>query len=846
MRIIIDLQACQSDSRTRGIGRYSMSLAINMVKQFCDRGHDVWLVLNDNFPDTIESINTIFREWIPNNQIIMFTSLGSIESIEPENTWRVCAAEYIREYFIEQLQPDFIHVASLFEGWGDNSVVPVGNSDNKFNTAITLYDLIPFALDDIYLQDVNYKAFYLRKIEQLKQANLLLAISEHSRKESIDLLGFNPEQVVNISAAIDLKFKPVILSKENRAELLLKYNIFNNFILYVPGGFDPRKNFERLIEAFSVLPDTLKSQYQLVISSKLYPGNRESLEEFASSHGILSNQFILTDYVPDDDLIALYSLCTLYVFPSIHEGFGLPALEAMACGAAVIGANTTSIPEVIGREDALFDPYSIESISNKLFEVLSDKSFIEILKTHSLIHSAKFCWERSALLAVNAIEASYDRTVKTSNVLYNPNLLNIDVIVKSILNNLKVVGEICEPAEKDLSMLDTAVKTNTTNSKLNQLFVDISQLVTVDAKTGIQRVVRSILLQLLRHQPKGYLVVPVYSQGGEKFKQAANFTARFLGNEDPSGEDSYIDYSKGDVFLGLDLTAHLFPIINTVLKDMRLKGVKINYVVYDLTPLINREWHQVGTATAFVDWIDSLAHHADGLICISDSVAKDLNEWLVKYFPEQKEKLEVSFFHLGSDIHNSAPTFGLPDDAANVLEIIKRKPSFLSVATIEPRKGYDQILSAFEVLWQQGHDLNFIIVGKAGWNTEELIEKLSCHPELNHRLFWLEEITDEYLEKIYKASTCLIAASESEGFGLPLIEAAQHKLPIIARDIPVFREVAMEHAYYFSGRAGQELASSINEWLSQYEQNKAPKSDDLTWLTWEQSTNQLMNILRNK
>jgi len=123
---------------------------------------------------------------------------------------------------------------------------------------------------------------------------------------------------------------------------------------------------------------------------------------------------------------------------------------------------------------------------------------------------------------------------------------------------------------------------------------------------------------------------------------------------------------------------------------------------------------------------------------------------------------------------------------------------------------------------------------------DALVQKIRNHPELNKRLFWLEGISDEYLEKVYAASTCLIAASYGEGFGLPLIEAAQHKLPIIARDIPVFREVAGEHAYFFKAESPDSMAQSIKEWLAQYAANQHPKSNDMPWLTWQQSARQLL------
>jgi glycosyltransferase involved in cell wall biosynthesis len=122
------------------------------------------------------------------------------------------------------------------------------------------------------------------------------------------------------------------------------------------------------------------------------------------------------------------------------------------------------------------------------------------------------------------------------------------------------------------------------------------------------------------------------------------------------------------------------------------------------------------------------------------------------------------------------------------------------VGTLEPRKGHQQALAACEQLWADGVDANQVIVGKQGWMVEALVERMTHHAELNRRLFWLDGISDEFLEQVYAASACLIAASYGEGFGLPLIEAAQHKLPIVARDIPVFREVAGSHAHYFSER----------------------------------------------
>ena len=123
------------------------------------------------------------------------------------------------------------------------------------------------------------------------------------------------------------------------------------------------------------------------------------------------------------------------------------------------------------------------------------------------------------------------------------------------------------------------------------------------------------------------------------------------------------------------------------------------------------------------------------------------------------------------------------------------------VGTVEPRKGHAQTLAAFERLWADGVDVGLAIVGGEGWHTESLMGRLRTHSERGRRLIWLARASDEMLLRLYDSAVALIAASEGEGFGLPLVEAAQHGLPIIARDLPVFMEVAGEHAFYFSGMA---------------------------------------------
>ncbi len=381
-----------------------------------------------------------------------------------------------------------------------------------------------------------------------------------------------------------------------------------------------------------------------------------------------------------------------------------------------------------------------------------------------------------------------------------------------------------------------------------QLFVDVSAICRSDLKTGVQRVVRSLLMEWLNNPPPGYRIEPVYftfNQGWQCY-YARKYTLGLLQCPLDSLCDEPIDIHAGDIFLGADLTND-YIVQNEkagFFAKLQNHNVKIYFVVYDLLPILRPDVFPPNVPKNHLNWLSSVSRVGDGAICISQAVADELEDWMQTNQPERMRPFKIGWFHLGADIQSSSPTKGLPDDAETLLAKLSTAPTFLIVGTVEPRKGHRQTLEAFERLWAQGQHINLVIVGKQGWLIEDLAEKIRQHPEYNKQLFWLSGISDEYLEQIYAASSCLISPSEGEGFGLPLIEAAQHGLPIIARDIPVFREVAKGNAYYFQGLEPEDLAAAIHDWLMLYQSDKHPRSEQMPWQTWKQSSEQLLrNIL---
>ena len=280
----------------------------------------------------------------------------------------------------------------------------IGSFADGIPTTVTLYDLIPLIYKDHYLGNFANKAWYLDKLEHLMKADLLLAISECSRQEAIKWLGFPPERSINISAAADPRFCMRNIAGEAEKRLRQHYGLDHEFIMY-GGGVEYRKNVENLISAYALLPQSVRRRHQLAVVCSVQPEERLRLSKRGRKAGLSTNELIFTGFVPEDHLVALYNICKAFIFPSLHEGFGLPALEAMSCGSAVIASNCSALPEVVGREDALFDPRSTKSIAERLHAVLTDEDYRKELIRHGLEQAKRFSWDQCGVRAISAFES---------------------------------------------------------------------------------------------------------------------------------------------------------------------------------------------------------------------------------------------------------------------------------------------------------------------------------------------------------------------------------------------------------------------------------------------------------
>jgi glycosyltransferase involved in cell wall biosynthesis len=297
--------------------------------------------------------------------------------------------------------PSIYHVMSPFEAALDfEDIWPTWARTSDCRLVVTLHDLIPLVLKDLYFGTTgwgHWSTVWMARLGLIRSAHQVLTNSRRTADDAIEQLGIREERITVIESGVSDKLSSLVGSRAEAGPLIrsVSRRIRPGFLLYV-GGDEPRKNLEGTIRAFSLLPPPIRRAHQLVITCKLPALRRAQLMRFAQRLGIRQRDLVLTGFVPDRELAALYRGCELFVFPSLYEGAGLPILEAMSCDAPVAASNTSSIPELLGDLRAIFDPSDPEDIARCLTDLLGDPRAIDSLRERSRDRVRLFTWERVA------------------------------------------------------------------------------------------------------------------------------------------------------------------------------------------------------------------------------------------------------------------------------------------------------------------------------------------------------------------------------------------------------------------------------------------------------------------
>jgi alpha-1,2-rhamnosyltransferase len=300
---------------------------------------------------------------------------------------------------------------------------------------------------------------------------------------------------------------------------------------------------------------------------------------------------------------------------------------------------------------------------------------------------------------------------------------------------------------------------------------------------------------------------------------------------------------RGSVLLLLDSswTTPLWPAV----EQFKTRGGRVVGVIYDLVPVTHAYTSVPHLTTAFRAWLEQHFRLTDGFVAISRSVADQLRAFIESSRGPAgpARRVPVGHFHLGCELD----LIESHDVVRETVREIFRAPRhvFLMVGSLEPRKNHGFVLDAFDAYWAAGGSAVLMMVGRQDWKMDDFLERVRCHPENGRRLLLLRDLSDRELDHAYRSASCLLIASEIEGFGLPIVEAFQRGLPVVCSDIPVFREIADGRAAFFDLSNPRCLVASLRAFCETHPPGAGPERRPQPWLTWRQSARRLVDEVQH-
>lgn len=375
-KIAIDLRSLETPTGKRGVGYYNK----NIFKHLLQTNHpDLEF---DLFSFPISNLPKEFKVNLPDRFLsvpALFWPKKGLRRLDPlfsifwKNTLNV-------------LKPDLLHLPFIFDVY--HLSIP-----KNIKTIITIYDIIPLLYSKQYFKNKKAEDWYRQRFSEVKKATKIITISESSKKDIVKLLEIPEEKVEVIYGGVDEKFK--VIEQDKVTEILDKYKIKQPYILTV-STHSFHKNISRIFQAFKEYIISEKNEsLSLVVVCKLISSEKKDWKKQLRELNI-EKRVILTNFVEETDLPAIYSGAEVFLFPSLYEGLGLPVLEAMTCGVPVITSNVSSLSEVGGEAAKYVNPENVVEIKNAIAEVLENQNLRSLMIEKGFKQIKKFNWKKAA------------------------------------------------------------------------------------------------------------------------------------------------------------------------------------------------------------------------------------------------------------------------------------------------------------------------------------------------------------------------------------------------------------------------------------------------------------------
>ncbi len=256
------------------------------------------------------------------------------------------------------------------------------------SVVVTVHDVVPEVFPEVYLQDPGLRVRYRARHALVRAADHVLTPSASAASDVVARLGIPEDRVTVVGAGCEAHFRPPVDASAALAAVRAAVPGLEERYLVYNGGVEPRKNMERLVEAFAALPRAVRARWQLVLVCRMKPLESGHFRYMARQAG-MEDRLLLTGFVPDEVLVLLYQAAGLVVFPSLYEGYGLPVAEALSCGAPVIASESSSLVELVPARFR-FDPTDVEAMASAMGRALSDPALRTSMRKWAATFSASW------------------------------------------------------------------------------------------------------------------------------------------------------------------------------------------------------------------------------------------------------------------------------------------------------------------------------------------------------------------------------------------------------------------------------------------------------------------------